>query len=143
MINSDLLVCALGSEAATTLYAQDIAGDWEGVLKMGSEETRHILRIAKGEGGGWNAKVFAIDQTKDWELGISVAFAIRGSNLKFTIDRMQFTYEGKVSTDGASIAGTWTQGRPRSLAFKRATRDTASHDPSRHRIQFIAANTTT
>lgn len=107
---------------------------------MGSQETRHILRIAKGEGGGWNAKVFDIDQTKDWGLGISVAFAIRGSNLKFTIDRMHITYEGKVSADGAIIAGTWTQGQPRSLAFKRATRETAWHDPSRHRIQFISAN---
>ena len=36
---------------ATSFYAQGIAGDWQGVLKVGPEQTRHILHIVKNEGG--------------------------------------------------------------------------------------------
>jgi hypothetical protein len=141
MGNATLLACALASLAATTLSAQDIAGDWQGILKMGSEETRHILRIATGEDGRWNARVFNIDQTHDWGLGIPVSsFTVRGSDLRFTIDRMRIRYEGKVSADRATITGTWTQGQPQPVDLKRATSQTAWRDPSPHRMQLI--NTT-
>jgi hypothetical protein len=132
---------ALASLVVTSLYAQDITGDWQGSLNMGSEETRHILRIAKRGDGMWNAKLFDIDQTQDWGLGIPVSsFTVMGSRLKFTIDQMRITYEGKVSVDGRTIAGTWTQGQPRPLDFKRPTSETVWRDPSPHRVQHINTN---
>jgi len=60
---------------------------------------------------------------------------LEGSNLKFTVyiwvdnidatDAMKATYEGKISTDGASIDGTLTtRVGPHPLALRRATKET-------------------
>jgi hypothetical protein len=107
MGNQTLSVCALASLAATTLFAQDIAGDWQGTLKTGSQEARYILRTTKTDDGGWMARVFDIDRTRDWGLGMLVGpFTLRGSNLNLTIGPMGVTYQGKVSADGATIVGT-------------------------------------
>ena len=51
MENGALSVGALANLVASTLCAQDIAGDWQGILKAGPQETRHILRIARKEDG--------------------------------------------------------------------------------------------
>lgn len=136
-----MLVCAFASLAAATLSAQDIAGTWQGTLAQGSEKTRHIVRIAKGEGSGWTAEVFDIDQTHDWGMGIPVSsFTVSGSNLKFIIDRMRLTYQGRLSADHTTIAGIWTQGGSQPLELKRATNETAWRDPSSHRIRFISVS---
>jgi len=138
MRNCGLLVCALASLTAATLCAQDIAGAWQGTLVKGSEKTRHIVRIAKGEGGEWTALVFNIDQTHDWGVGIPVSsFTVSGLNLKFTIDRMRLTYQGRVSADHATITGNWVQDGSQPLELKRATNETAWRDPSPHRIRFV------
>ena len=59
------------------------------------------------------------------------------STIKFAIGQVQGTYEGKLSADGASITGSWTQGRPLPLDFRRPTKETTWLDPSPHRVQFI------
>ncbi len=42
--------------------------------------------------------------------------------LKYAIQAIDGSYEGKMSGDGKSIAGTWTQGpSPLPLLFERAT----------------------
>ena len=45
-----LWIGLLGALFGSGLYAQDIAGDWQGTLKAGPQELRLILQIAKGEG---------------------------------------------------------------------------------------------
>jgi non-heme chloroperoxidase len=123
-----------------SLHAQDITGDWQGILHSGSEQTRHILRIAKGTGDEWNAKVFDIDQTHDWGLSVAVrSFRVRASKLKLDIGPMHVTFEGTLSADGNTIAGFWTQGLTLPVAFKRATNGSAWRDPSAHRIEFVNA----
>jgi non-heme chloroperoxidase len=58
---------------------------------------------------------------------------------KLTIGR--FTYEGKVSADGTSIEGVWTQNRKsQPLEFKRATADTAWKDSSPHTVRFVSVD---
>jgi len=141
MANTPFLVFALASLAAATLSAQDVAGDWQGTLRTGSQETRQILRVAKSEAGGWNAKVFNVDQTHDWGLGIPVSsISVKGPILKFAIDRIRATYQGRVSADGATITGIWTQGQPQPLELKRATSETAWRDPSPHNVRFITVD---
>ena len=133
-----LRACTLLSLGAAALYAQAISGDWQGILKVGPEQTRHILHVVKNQDGGWNAKLSNVDQTHDWGLSIPVSsFTVSGSDLRFAVDRLHVTYEGKVSADRATIVGTWTQGQPQPLEFKRATSGTAWHDPSPHRTRFI------
>jgi hypothetical protein len=44
-----------------------------------------------------------------------------GATVKMTIPSINGAYEGKLSGDGNSIAGTWTQGAPLPLNLARAT----------------------
>jgi non-heme chloroperoxidase len=130
-----LWIVALATLAGSALDAQDISGNWQGTLKTGID-LRLIVEIAKGDGGNWKATMYSIDQTTD---GIPVnSVTLDGSSLKFTVDRVRGTFEGKVSADGDSIAGTWSQGQPLPLEFRRATKETAwQRDPTPHTIQFV------
>jgi pimeloyl-ACP methyl ester carboxylesterase len=129
---------ALTAFAAILAYAQDISGDWQGTLKAGAQELRILLQIGKSDNGGWKATMLSIDQSPDRGAGVPVtSFSLNGSNIQFAIDAVRGTYNGKLSADGASLSGTWTQGPPLPLEFRRATKETAWLDPSPHRAQFI------
>ena len=132
-------VVALMALTASFAYAQDISGDWQGTLKAGAQEIRILLQIARSDNGEWRATMVSIDQTPDRGAGIPMtSFSLDGSNIRFAIGAIGGSYDGKLSADGVSISGTWTQGRPLSLEFRRATKETAWRDPSPHRTQFIA-----
>lgn len=127
----------------TTLPAQDIAGDWQGTLKAGPQELRVVLAIDKSADGKWNGTFSSIDQSPDWGARTPIdSITLHGSNLKFAIAAVRGTYEGKLSADGASIDGAWTQGQPLPLEFRRATPKTAWKDPSPHTMQFVTADNT-
>jgi non-heme chloroperoxidase len=128
-------ILVLAALCGTSLTAQDIAGDWQGILKPGDGDLRLVLHIAK-EDDGWNVTLFSVDQGTQSIAANSVT--LQSSNLKLAFDAIQGTYEGKVSVDGASIQGTWTQGRPMPLEFKRATKEVARQgDSTSHTVQFI------
>jgi pimeloyl-ACP methyl ester carboxylesterase len=130
---------ALTAFPALLACAQDISGDWQGTLKTGAQDLRILLQIAKADGGEWRATMLSIDQSPDRGAGISpTSFSLDGANIRFAIEAIRGSYDGKLSADGASISGTWTQGRPLPLEFRRATKETAWVDPSPHRAQFIA-----
>ena len=131
---------ALMALTASLACAQDISGDWQGTLKAGAQELRILLQIAKSDNGEWRATMVSIDQTPDRGAGIPISsFSLDGSNIRFAIVTIRGSYDGKLSADGASIAGTWTQGQPLPLEFRRATKEIAWLDPSPHRTQFITA----
>jgi non-heme chloroperoxidase len=120
-------------------YAQGISGDWQGTLKVGAQELRILLQIAKSDNGEWRATMLSIDQSPDRGAGTpATSFSLDGSNIQFSVGAIRGSYDGKLSADGATIGGTWTQGRPLPLEFTRATKETAWLDPSPHRTQFIA-----
>jgi non-heme chloroperoxidase len=134
-----LWVVALAALSASGLCAQDISGDWQGTLLASQRSLRLVLKISKSDGGGWKAMMYSIDQGPD-QGGIRItSIAIQNSILKYSIDSINGSYEGKLSADGASIAGTWTQySGPRELNFQRPTKATAwSVDSSIHAVQFI------
>jgi non-heme chloroperoxidase len=132
-----VMLCVIGFALLLggTLYAQDIAGDWQGTLKTGAG-LRVILHIAKGDNGGWNAMLYSIDQGPD---GIKVdSLTLQSPDLKFSINQIHGSYEGKLSADGNSIAGTWTQGPPMPLDLQRATKETLwQTDSSPHTVSFV------
>ncbi|HEX4168917.1 MAG TPA: alpha/beta hydrolase [Bryobacteraceae bacterium] len=129
----------LAGFVAGALCAQDIAGDWQGTLKAGTQQLRIILQIGKDAHGSWDAKMYSIDQGPE---AIPVnSVQLDAANLKFTVDAVGGKYEGKVSPDGQSIAGTWTQGQPLRLEFRRTTKATAwEHDASPHHAQFVTVD---
>lgn len=130
---------ALVLASVVPLYAQDIAGDWQGTLKAPNAQLRVIVNLAKSDDVGWKTTMYSIDQGVN---GIPAnSTAVHGSSLKFTIDAIHGSYEGTVSADGATIDGTWTQGRPLPLELKRPSKETAwQRDPAPHTIQFVTVD---
>ncbi len=117
--------------------AQDVTGEWQGMLKLGGEELRVILQLAKGQAGGWTATSVVVTPG-----GVPSRFRVgsvtlEGATLKFAVEEVSGAYEGKVSADGNSINGTWIQEQRLPLDFQRTTRETAWRDPSPHSVQFI------
>ncbi len=113
---------------ATETHAKgDISGDWQGTLQAG-RSLRLILQITKTD-KGWSAKMYSIDQGGQPINASSIV--LDGSALKFSIDLIGGNYQGTVSADGNSIAGTWTQGpNPIPLTLVRATKETAWEIPA-------------
>jgi len=129
---------ALTAFTALHVFGQDISGEWQGSLKAGPQELRVILQVAKSDNGAWTANLLSIDQSPDRGIGMAAtSFSLDGSNVKFVIGQAQGSYDGKLSADGSTITGTWTQLRSLPLDFRRATKDTAWVDPSPHHALFI------
>jgi squalene-hopene/tetraprenyl-beta-curcumene cyclase len=128
-------VCAFAVLLAGTLNAQDVASTWQGAFTSGAEKHRAALQIASKNGGGWEATAFYIEFFPD---AIHIdSLVVSGSKLKFLINGGKGAYEGEISADGASIAGTWTYDRhPVPLELRRATKETAWHVPFQYQYHF-------
>lgn len=136
-----ILTGVLAMLLGTTLPAQNIAGDWQGTLQAGIQELRVVVTIGKSAEGKWNGTFGSIDQSPDWGARMPIdTITLQGSNVKFAIAALRGSYEGKLSADGASIVGTWSQGRPLPLEFQRANPETAWKDPAPHTIQFVTVD---
>ena len=104
--------------AAVFAHAQNIVGDWQGALKVGSAELRLVLHITKGDNGAYKATLDSIDQGAN---GIPVSsVSLKDSQLDLNVEAVHGTYQGKVNSEGTVITGTWTQAQPLPLEFKRS-----------------------
>lgn len=118
--------------------AQDLAGDWQGILGSAPRQLRLVLHIDKGDGSAWKATFASIDQTPDWGATTPVdAITVQDGGVKFNIASVRGSYEGTIAADGKSIAGTWRQLQPLPLTFVRATPETAWKDPAQHTVRFV------
>jgi dienelactone hydrolase len=105
--------------ATTVVRAQDIVGDWQGTLNTGMGELRLVLHITRAADRILTATLDSVDQGAN---GIPIRSAtLKDSKLNLDVVAVQGTYEGTVAADGKTIAGTWSQGKPLPLEFKRAT----------------------
>jgi hypothetical protein len=94
-----------------------IVGDWQGTLNTGQGELRLMLHIHKAQNGSLSATLDSIDQSAN---GIAVtAISLNDSKLKLTIDAIHASYEGTLNKATTEIKGTWFQGPPLVLNFKR------------------------
>ena len=119
--------------------AQDLTGDWQGTVTPATQSFRLILHVEKAN-AGWMATFASIDQGTDRGLTIPADSAtVQGSGFKFTLPDGR-SYDGKISADGNSIAGTWRFGRDLPLEFKRATPATAWTHASPHSEQFVTVD---
>ncbi len=104
------------------LQAQDITGDWQGTLSAGGMELRLALHINKSADGSYQGTMDSIDQNAN---GIPLsAISVKDSNVSFNVDAVHGSYEGKLAA--GAITGTWTQGQPLPLTFKRGVSAKAS-----------------
>lgn len=116
--------------AACFASAQDIAGDWQGTLSANGAELRLVLHITKSDNGALKATLDSVDQNAN---GIPVSsISLKDSKLSLSVDAVHGSYEGKVAADGNTISGTWSQGQPLALDFKRATAPVKTeHEPAK------------
>jgi fermentation-respiration switch protein FrsA (DUF1100 family) len=125
IIAATLLLAA----CAVRAQAQDIAGDWEGTLHAGVADLHLVLHITKTDAGALKATLDSVDQAA---YGIPVSsIALKDSKLSLGVEAVHGTYDGKVSSDGGSICGTWPQGQPLPLEFKRAAAKVKEHKPAK------------
>jgi len=121
-----LWMLAFAAAPAGALLAQNVTGDWQGslILPQGRPPLRIVVKISRADDESLKAILYSIDQPGP---PINAASAIQqGSTLKLDIAAIGGAYEGRLSADGTSIAGTWTQGGPASpLNLVRATPATA------------------
>jgi uncharacterized protein (TIGR03435 family) len=103
----------------------DIVGTWQGTLHVAagdnhpSIDLRIVNKVTRDDG---KLKVldYSIDQGGGEMKATSASF--EDGILKFAIEPIDGKYEGKMSSDGKSIAGNWTQGpNPLPLLFERTT----------------------
>jgi uncharacterized protein len=95
-----------------------IAGDWQGTLQAGPQQLHLVLHITQTAEGSLQANMDSIDQGAN---GIPISkISFQDGKLSFTSDAIHGTYEGKLDSVGSEIAGTWSQGQPLPLNFKRA-----------------------
>jgi uncharacterized protein (TIGR03435 family) len=121
-----LLLIALTAGPAGALFGQNIAGTWQGTLQppQGNRSLRLVVKISRAADESLKAVLYSIDQPSP---PINASSATQqGASFKMTIAAIGGTYEGKMATDGNSMAGTWSQGgAPAPLNLLRATAETA------------------
>jgi uncharacterized protein (TIGR03435 family) len=111
---------------ATAASPTDLAGIWQGTLHIAqaNRDLRIETKIAKAADGSYKATFYSIDQGGQPIVADKLTFA--GGKLAFTIDAIGGKYEGTMSPDGKTIAGTWTQGpNPIELNLARTPEDAA------------------
>lgn len=109
---------AAPAQSAAPAIQATVAGDWEGVLDTGVSQLHLVLHLTAGTDGTLKATLDSVDQGAK---GIPVSsIMLKNGKLNMTVDAVQGTYEGTVNTDANGIDGTWSQGAPMTLNFKRA-----------------------
>lgn len=109
--------------------AQGITGDWQGTLHAGAADLRLVLHITKSDSGSLSATLDSVDQAAN---GIPVSsITFKDSKLSLGVETVHGAYEGKLSSDGVTISGSWSQGQPLPLEFKRSNTPVPSPKPAK------------
>ena len=108
----------LGMLASAALYAQSgVEGTWQGTLDVGAVKLRLGLHVAKNAQGELSSTLDSIDQSA---MGIPVKVTtFRDNALHLELPALHASYDGKLSDGGQEITGTFVQGVPLPLVFKR------------------------
>ena len=116
-----MLVCF-----AVSGLAQQIAGDWEGSLKVGGGVLRLVFHFTQAADGSLKATFDSPDQNAP---GIAISsIRLKDSQLSLTSAAVHGTFEAKVSADGNTIDGIWSQGQPLALVLHRIVKSDIAGD---------------
>jgi pimeloyl-ACP methyl ester carboxylesterase len=100
-------VMAMSMSTTSAAMAQTLlAGDWSGALKVGGADI-HLMIHVKGAGGGFTATLDSPDQGMT---GIPIAAVTQtGDAVVFDVGVAHARYTARLSADGQTLAGEWTQ----------------------------------
>jgi uncharacterized protein (TIGR03435 family) len=109
--------------ALRVIAAADLTGTWQGMLVGPRGEFRTVIKVSKGDGAALKVSLYSIDQSAVENPG---SMTVQGSNVKISIPGSSGTFDGKLSPDGSSIAGTYTRGDVgMTLSLKRVNENAA------------------
>jgi uncharacterized protein (TIGR03435 family) len=123
---------ALAQNAPATAQAapaspHDLADTWQGTLHAG-RDLRTVVKITKDDKGAYKGAFYSIDQGGQ-ALNLD-SVTLSGSDVKMELKLIGGTFTGKLSADGKTIDGNWSQGpNPLPLVLTRATPETAWEIP--------------
>ena len=123
------LTRAVAQPASPATTAQPgIVGDWAGTLSAGPANLRLVLHITASKDGSLSGTLDSIDQGAN---GIPInSVTLKDGKLSLAVDAVRGTYEGTINKDATEITGTWSQGQPLDLSFKRAQPQAAAPKPA-------------
>jgi len=94
-----------------------VIGDWTGAIATPSGPLPAVIHIQYASDG---SQSLTFDSPKQGAFGLKGAKVVfTGSAFSFDLPVVHGHYDGALSVDGKSIAGTWTQGTPLPLTFNR------------------------
>lgn len=125
-IISGALWAGLAGAQSAPAADHDIVGTWQGTLHVPPAngrpglDLRIVNKITRTDAGALEVMDYSIDQGGGGMKASSASF--QNGVFKYAIQTIDGSYEGKMSADGKSIDGSWTQGPgPLTLLLERAT----------------------
>ena len=115
--NTPLIALAVVALSPLCRAQSQLAGDWQGTLSAGGVELRLILHVTAARDGSLTATLDSLDQSA-YDIPVT-SVALKDSKFDLVVDAVHGTYEGTVNKDATEIDGTWSQGQPLELNFKR------------------------
>ena len=121
-------LCLGQAPAASPAPAADathkIDDTWQGTLHIpqANRDLRIVVKVSKDDKGALKADTYSIDQPSPPLPADTASF--ENGVFKFAVQRVDAKFEGKMSGDGKSISGIFTQGAPIPLLLMRATPET-------------------
>jgi uncharacterized protein (TIGR03435 family) len=120
-----LWIFALAALSGSNLLAQSITGTWQSTVQVNGTSYRAVVKISTSDADTLKGVMYpSIDQSgQSLPLG---EVTVQGSVVKFTAPVIGGDYEGKLSTEGNTMAGTWSIGDTHvALNLTRATPQSA------------------
>ena len=138
------LVGAATTLAGGSVAAQDLAGTWQGTITDHGATYRQILKV-RDSAGARKAFYYSLDQSGHPFDVASLTLDHGSLTLTFAPNPLAppgTTYQGKLSANGHSIVGTWTDPDGRyPLTFERVTSKQVWSLPPSHTVRFVAVST--
>ncbi len=122
-----VLALACAAIARAQAPAASLAGEWEGTLDTGDGRLRLSMHIVKTGDGLYLGTLVTIDQGNA-KIPVGKA-TVDGRSVVLEFQLVNGNFRGELNADGSQVVGTWTQGEPLPLTFKRTGKAPAYQPP--------------
>jgi len=102
-----LLLFAISFPSKMIAQETDIAGSWQGALKVSGIQLRIVFNISKSDDGNLKATMDSPDQGAN-DIPVEKA-TLTGNKIKLEMPKLKGEYNGILSDDGSKISGKWSQ----------------------------------
>jgi uncharacterized protein (TIGR03435 family) len=107
--------------SGSTNPSQGLAGTWQGLIHF-NRDFRMVIKISKTDDGAYKAVAYNIDVGGEGFPANKIT--LDGSSVNMAFTAIGASYQGKLSPDGNTMTGNWTQGpNPLPLVLTRTAPD--------------------